>query len=967
MTLFPGQPLFALPPGVDFPQAFARGLRARLAGQPPEAMARVTVLVGTARMRQRIALALAAEPGFLPRLRLITDLGTDTPLPGLPPAVPALRRRLELSVLIGRLLDHAPDLAPRAALYDLADSLADLLDEMQGEGVPPERIAALDVSEHSAHWARTQGFMGIVAPFFTGGTAPDAVARQRMVVERLAERWRVTPPADRWIIAGSTGSRGTTLRLMQAVAALPQGALVLPGFDFAMPGAAWDAMPDALTGEDHPQFRMLRLCRALGLTPGEVARWTEDPPPSPARNALVSLSLRPAPVTDQWLTEGAALTDLIEATDRMTLIEADTPRDEALSIALILRQAAEGGRVAALDTADRGLARRVTAALDRWRIRPDDSAGRPLSLTAPGRLLRQTADALAGRMSGESLLALLKHPLVGGTTARGEHLLLTRDLELYVRDKGLPHPTPEKLLAWAGEAPWGQWLARCLALTDRPGADPLPTHVARHRSLTEALSGGPAGDPVTLWDGPAGEIALATFTALESEAAHGGTLTAPAYRDLVEGVLSRGEVRETVAAHPFIRIWGTREARIGGADLVILGGLNDGIWPDRSPPDPWLNRRMRLDAGLLLPERRIGLSAHDYQQAIAAPEVVLTRARRDAEAETVVSRWLNRLTNLLEGLPDQGGKAALDAMRERGRRWLALAATLEAPTSTLKPAPRPAPRPPVEHRPRRLSVTEISTLIRDPYAIYARHLLGLRPLHPLRATPDARLRGTVIHRILEAYAQGPIGSETPEAALSRLKSLTSALLADEVPWPAARTLWQARLTRAAPFLIRLDAASEGRPVILEKGGAATLRDGFVLTARPDRIDLLPDARVHVIDYKTGAPPSERQQRFFDKQLPLTAAMVERGGFPTLGRRQVARITYVGLGSTPKAEATELTPDLTAAVWEELGRLIAAYMDPAKGYASRRSVAGVRFGGDYDHLARMGEWQMTDPPVPEDVG
>ncbi len=966
MTLFPGPRLFALPPGVDFPRAFARGLRARLSGQPPEAMARITVLVGTARMRQRIAQALAETPGLLPRLRLITDLGADTPLPGLPPAVPALRRRLELSVLIARLLDHEPDLAPRAALYDLADSLADLLDEMQGEGVPPERIAALDVSEHSAHWARTQGFMGIVAPFFTGA-APDAVARQRMVVERLAARWLVEPPADPWIIAGSTGSRGTTLRLMQAVAALPQGALVLPGFDFAMPQAAWAAMPDALTGEDHPQFRMLRLCRALGLTPGDVARWTDDTSPSPARNALLSLSLRPAPVTDQWLAEGAALAGLPDATARMTLIEADTPRDEALAIAMILRQAADGGLVAALVTADRGLARRVTAALDRWRIRPDDSAGQPLSLTAPGRLLRQTADALAGRMSAEALLALLKHPLVGGTTTRREHLDLTRDLELHVRDKGLPHPTPEKLLEWARDPAWGTWLARCLSLTDRPGTDPLPTHVAHHRTLTEALSSGPAADPVTLWDGPAGEIARDYFTALETEAAHGGTLTAPAYRDLVEGVLSRGEVRETVAAHPFIRIWGTREARIGGADLVILGGLNDGTWPDRPPPDPWLNRRMRLDAGLLLPERRIGLSAHDYQQAIAAPEVVLTRARRDAEAETVVSRWLNRLTNLLEGLPDQGGKAALDAMRERGRRWLSLAATLEMPTATEKPAPRPAPRPPVEDRPRRLSVTEISTLIRDPYAIYARHLLGLRPLHPLRAAPDARLRGTVIHRILEVYAQGPIGSETADAALNRLKSLTTALLADEVPWPAARTLWQARLNRAAPFLIRLDAASEGRPVILEKGGATTLRDGFVLTARPDRIDLLPDARVHVIDYKTGAPPSEKQQRFFDKQLPLTAAMVERGGFPTLGRRQVTRITYVGLGSSPKAETTEVTPDLTAAVWEELGRLIAAYMDPAKGYASRRSVAGVRFGGDYDHLARMGEWQMTDPPQPEDVG
>lgn len=966
VTLFPGPRVLALPPGVDFPAAFARGLRARLDGQPPEAMARVTVLVGTARMRQRIAQALAESPGLLPRLRLITDLGTDTPLPGLPPAVPPLRRRLELSVLIGRLLDHAPDLAPRAALYDLADSLADLLDEMQGEDVPPTRIAALDVSEHSAHWARTQAFMGIVAPFFAGGAAPDAVARQRLAVEALAARWTAAPPADPIVIAGSTGSRGTTLRLMEAVVRLPQGALVLPGFDFAMPEAAWQAMPDALTGEDHPQFRMLRLCRRLGLGPGDVARWTDDAPPSAARNALVSLSLRPAPVTDQWLTEGANLPDLAESTARMTLIEADTPRSEALAIALILRQAAEAGRVAALVTADRGLARRVTAALDRWRIRPDDSAGRPLSLTAPGRLLRQAADAMAARMSAEALLALLKHPLVGGTTARGAHLLHTRDLELHVRAKGLPHPTPAALLDRAGDADWGGWLARCVALAEAPGEAPLPAHVARHRALVEALSAGPAGDPVTLWDGAGGEVALAHFTALESEAAHGGTLTPVAYRDLVEGVLSRGEVRETVAAHPFVRIWGTREARIGGADLVILGGLNDGTWPDRAPPDPWLNRRMRLDAGLLLPERRIGLSAHDYQQAIAAPEVVLTRARRDAEAETVVSRWLNRLTNLLEGLPDRGGPGALAAMRARGQRWLDIAAALEAPPVPLAPAPRPAPRPPVAARPRRLSVTEIATLIRDPYAIYARHVLRLMPLQPLRAAPDARLRGTVIHRILEAYAQGPVGSETAEQALDRLKSLTAAILAVEVPWPAARTLWQARLARAAPFLIRLDAAGEGRPVILEKGGAATLGDGFVLTARPDRIDLLPDASVHVIDYKTGTPPSERQQRFFDKQLPLTAAMVERGAFASLGRRRVARMTYVGLGAVPKAETTEVTPDLTAAVWAELGQLIAAYMDPAKGYAARRSVAGVRFGGDYDHLARLGEWEMTDPPRPEAV-
>ncbi len=970
----PGPRVWAMPPGADFPAHLVAGLRAMLAPHPPEAAARLTLIVNTERMRRRIITLWAATPGLMPRIGLVTDLGRDTVFPGLPPAVPKLRRRLEIAQLVAGLLDRAPDIGPRAALHDLAESLAVLLDEMQGEGVTPDRIAALDVSDHSAHWQRTQGFLAIVAPLFTDPATPDAEARQRAVVERLAASWDKTPPPGSVIVAGSTGSRGTTQALMQAVARLPQGALVLPGFDFDLPLAVWQGMDNALTAEDHPQYRFHRLLTGLDLTRDAVRRWPGAGAPDPARNRLVSLSLRPAPVTDQWLTEGTGFTGIPGATARMTLIEAPSPRAEALAIALILRQAATGDRVAALVTPDRLLARQVTAALDRWRITPDDSAGRPLDLSAPGRLLRQVADAMGTRLPSEGLVALLKHPLVAGGDARTPHLRLTRALELELRRNGPPIPTAQSLATWAAAQPdataWGIWLHDMLTGMSGAGVTHLELHVARHRAVVEALSAGPGGTGTgALWKDDAGLKALAVIEDLAREAAHGGTMGPADYRALVATLLAAGQVRNTIDVHPRIRIWGTLEARVQGADLVILGGLNEGIWPERPAPDPWLNRAMRAQAGLLLPERSIGLAAHDYQQAIAAPHVVITRAARDADAETVPSRWLNRLTNLLDGLPDAGGRQALRDMRARGAAWLALAEASERPAAPVPPENRPAPRPPVAARPRALSVTQITTLLRDPYAIYAQHILRLHRLDPLRPMPDARLRGTVLHRVLERFVVERPEREVPDAAALRFHRVTQTVLAETVPWPAARALWQARLDRAAAFFLRVDAGSGGVPVVVERAGATPVEPfDFTLKARPDRIDRLPNGQVHIYDYKTGSPPSKAQQKHFDKQLLLTAAMANRGAFAALGgTASVASVSYVGLGSTPKIETTDLTPDEIGDVWDGLVHLVGEYLSPAKGYASRRAVFGAAFPGDYDHLARFGEWDMTDTPDPRDVG
>lgn len=957
--------VFALPPGADFPERFAAGLHVRLANLPPEARARVTILVNSARMRRRIRDCLAAQgPGLLPRLRLVTDPLLFDGAPQHAPPVPPLRRRLELARLVGMLQAAQPRLAPRAAVFDLADSLARLFAEMQAEGVPLRALEDLDLTDHADHWAQAQKFLRLAQSVIAQDT-PDAEGRLRAQVRALIEAWATAPPPDPVLVVGSTGSRGTTALLMQAVARLPQGAVVLPGFDFDMPADAWAQLSDPAVSEDHPQFRFRALLDGLGLAPGAVRPW-HDSPPLP-RGALVSLALRPAPQTDQWLREGPRLGDLTSATLGLSLIEAPSPRAEATAIAQCLFDAACQGKRAALVTPDRDLTRRVTAALQVWGIVPDDSAGRPLGLSAPGRFLRQVADLFVHRLDVPRLLALLKHPLAHSGAGRGEHLRHTRDLELYLRRRSVPFPDASVLADFAPDAgarqTWAQWLAATIPTMPVAGARPLADCVAAHLALAEAIAAGMGGTAAgALWDEAAGAAARDAMDALTTEADAGGDLTAFDYDALLGALFAGREVRDPVTAHPDIMIWGTLEARVQGAGLVVAAGLNEGVWPKAPDPDPWLNRTMRAQLGLLLPERQIGLSAHDFQQAICAPRVVLSRAIRTAEAQTVPSRWLNRLTNLLAGLPAQGGEGALKAMRARGQHWLDRAAAFEADRRAVPhdpPAPRPAPAPVV--RPHRLSVTQVETLIRDPYAIYARHVLGLEPLNPLQPQPDALLRGTVLHKVLER-ATDP---NDPQP----LMQTAELVLRDAVPWHAVRAFWAARLERVAPELEAYLAAQPGDIVLQEtRAGWALPGLPFTLTAKPDRIDAWPDGRVHIIDYKTGTPPSKKQQERFSKQLLLQALMVQAGAFEGLGPRDVARISYLGLGG---GALTEVTTPTDAAYLDTVRdgflTLIRTYLDPEQGFAARRAIEKETQTGAYDHLARFGEWTMQDNSVTIPVG
>jgi len=963
--------LFGLAPGVDFPAAFVQGLLERCQDKPPEFLPTIEILVNTRRMQRRIRDIFDTGPArLLPQINLISDLGELVLTHNIPKPVSKLQRRLELSQLVAELIDMQPDLAPKDAIFDLADSLANLMDEMQSEGVSPDAINQLDVSDQSGHWQRSLQFIQLIQNYFSNKPdfAPDAEARQRLIINWLTKSWADNPPNHPIIIAGSTGSRGATHILMQAVSQLPNGALVLPGYDFTLPDRVWENLSEALIAADHPQFRFRKLQQSLNISAEDIKVWANVQPPCPARNALVSLALRPAPVTNQWVTEGKKLNNLIEATKNLSLIEAPSSRLEAVAIALKLRECAELNITAALISPDRVLTRQVTAALDMWGLEPDDSAGLPLTMSAPGRFLLQTAALFGQVLTAENLLALLKHPLChSGQDGRGDHLRWTRDLELHIRKNGPPFPTKSSLVSWAqthsddGCRIWADWLGGLIDGLENISTRHLTDHLKHHIDLCCNLASGLTKDNSgELWEKPAGIEAFKQVEELRLNAQFGGPLSTYDYANLFYKILNEAEVHDPTRPHPDIMIWGTLEARVQGADLIILAGLNDGVWPSAPNPDPWMNRAMRQKAGLLLPERQIGLSAHDFQQAIGAKEVWLSRSIRNSEAQTVPSRWLNRLTNLMEGLEEKGGKDALKAMRARGDNLLSMVNSIELITQKTDPAPRPSPVPPSNAQPKSLSVTGISKLIRDPYAVYASKVLNLYPLDPLRQEPDAPLAGTVIHRILERFINER-DDKNLSAEKTQFMKITDEVLAADAPWPAARCIWRAKLERVVDWFLKgeEDRAKLATPFALEhKGGAKVGALDIKLVAKADRLDRSKDGLTYIYDYKTGKPPSENQQIKFDKQLLLTAAIVERAGFSGLADTRVGGAAYIGLGSKPDvviAPLGKISPDT---VWAELETLLSAYLLGKKGYTSRRAMEKLQYNFNYDHLARFGEWDET---------
>ena len=958
---------------LPFAETFARGLIARLcADKDPLALSTATIYLPTRRAARSFADTFARVLGgaaLLPEFKPLGDVDEDEFLfePELEPldvrpAIAPMRRRLLLATMIRRWDEtRRGGTLGFAQASALAGGLASLMDEIETQGAQLCDLGDLVPKALAEHWAEVAGFLELLQTewpkLLAAEGASNPAQRRNDLLRALAGRLEANPPSGMVIAAGSTGSIPATGDLLKAIACLPNGMIVLPGLDRALDEESWNDLDPG-----HPQYGMKQLLSRIGATRAEVSDWSETEPRC-TREHLLREALRPAPTTDAWRAVAEHGTDIIaRGLEGLSLIDAADSAEEAAIIALALREALETPKqTAALVTPERALARRVAAEMERWNIAIDDSAGRPLAHTPPGTLLCLIAEAAASKFAPAQLLALLKHPLVtmGGDGAAFR--ARARELDIALRgprtDAGLDGiariiPGKQKdLRAWFADVatalkPLGDTLAaRTIS---------IPDALKAHLKAAEELCG-----TASPWSGDAGEKLMMLCAQLEEASVAIPPIEAGAYAPLFRALASEVAVRPAYGRHPRLAILGPLEARLQSFDLVILGGLNEGTWPRAAATDPWFSRPMRAALGLEQPERAIGLAAHDFATLAAAPNVILTRAKKADGAPAVASRWVLRLIQLARGL-------GLETQLVSRTNYAAIHAALEEPAA-VKPVAPPMPCPPVAARPRQLSVTEIETWLRDPYAIYGKRVLGLKPLDPLDAEIGPLERGSAVHKALERFiAEFP--DTLPDGAELRLIAIADSVFREQAIPKAALSIWRPRFVNAARWFV--DVERERRANIarshLEKRGERVFTGpggDFTLYGYADRIDELISGDAAIIDYKTGSPPTDKQVReLLTPQLPLEAAILESGGFKDVAPMKAAELTYIQFSGgaepgdvhSPKVDVGAITTE----VIEKLSGRIAFFDDETTPYRSRVKPFSAEPDGDYDHLARVREWSLT---------
>ncbi|ABD85961.1 double-strand break repair protein AddB [Rhodopseudomonas palustris] len=1001
----------------------------------PERLAEATLYLPTrraGRMAREIFLdVLQSDAVLLPRIVALGGIDEDElafaddaePFDGvasleIPPNLAELDRRLILARLVaawGKELAPLVVGGPASALA-LAGDLARLMDDMVTRKVEWAALDGLVPDELDNYWQLTLGFLKIAREHWPAYLAANALiepaARRDLLIEAEAKRLAAhhTGPV---IAAGSTGSMPATARFLRAIAALPQGAVVLPGLDTHLDDDAWrkiggirDANGKAVTppSSNHPQYALHALLETFGIERRDVAPLGAPAPRG--RELLASEAMRPSNATAQWhqrLAEPAVEQNIAAGMTELAVISADNPELEALAIAVAMRQARELNKSAALVTPDRALARRVMAALGRWKLPFDDSGGDALIDTPPGVFARLSAQAATAQLEPATLLALLKHPLLRlgqapgfwrgaietleqavlrGTRPAAGSAGLSRDFarfrdelgKLRRRETSMLHGSEPRARLNDDALDRAQALIAQLqtALAPLETLDPnrpldFSDLATKHRAVVAALSRDDDGF-VAAFDGPQGN---ALNTAFDDLPAPSGLAAQPGdYTELFQTAFADRVVRRPEAESASLRIFGPLEARLTQCDRVILGGLVEGIWPPAPRSDPWLSRPMRHQLGLDLPERRIGLSAHDFAQMLGADEVILSHAAKVAGAPAVASRFLHRLEAV-------AGAERWKAAEARGQIYLDYAHALDRPDKVV-PITQPMPRPPRDARPLQLSVTAIEDWLRDPYTIYAKFILKLAPLDPVDMPLSAADRGSAIHEALGEFTQ-VFAQALPDDPAAALRAIGQKHFAPLMERPEARALWWPRFLRIAHWFAtweterRLNVAG----VDAETRGTlsipldATRR--FVLSARADRIERRADRTFAILDYKTGRPPTGKQVRMgLSPQLTLEAAILREGGFEGIAAgSSVSELVYVKLsGNNPpgeekilelkrdRAEEALFPDDAAIEARAKLEALIRKFDDATTPYSSLNLPMWANRYGDYDDLARIKEWSAA---------
>jgi ATP-dependent helicase/nuclease subunit B len=973
-----------IPAGHDFASTLVRGFMARVSS--PEDMTDSLLLLPNRRLAQSVQMTfLRYSEGkalVLPRMLPIGDIEEDAielaeagwDSGDLPPVIAPLERQLHLARQLHRV---SPDIAMADALA-LARALAEFLDSAQANGCDFSCLADLADGDHAAHWQKILTLLDLLGQWWPEQLKvlgkSDPVIWRDAAIHARAEVWQKSPPRGVVVIAGSTGSVAATRDLMKAVIGLERGHVVLPGIDTAMINEDWQALDatDDPTAICHPQYQLFRLLTELGLDRDMLRPWSDidDTETETPRLSMLREAMRPAGQTGRWQTIPDR--DAISATslEGFRRIDCHDGREEAEVIALAMREILETPKkTAALVTADRVLAKNVSATLARWDITVADSAGTKLVDTSAGQFIRLIADAWTDGFRPIKLLGLLQHRLATAGMSRSQFRKLVRKLDRRLMRGRTPYDTLSSLVTLAKKEGQKDLM---VMLVDHllPAFAPLEDLGLSHRisladlanmlgEVAENLAATPE-NPIAMWQGQDG-MRVARF--LEQLAGHGKEVFLSAAEcPAVLTVLLSGEViYPDRVGHPRLAILGLVEARMQHADLIILGGMNEGTAPPRTPPDPWMSNAMRESFGLPPANWRVGLSAHDAFMVMSAKDVLITRAMRVDGAPTEISRWLRRIEAVV-------GVARLTWPQET--RYRQLARLTKEVKGNVTPVAPPAPRLQVKSRPRDYSATGLDTLLRDPYAIYAQKVLRLYALDGLEESPSAADRGTAVHAALRDLIKDYPSGRLPETALDKLIAYGESAFADFSTDPWVRAFWWPRFETLAHRFIAEENLRRGEisTSFAEVEGEMEiegLTGPFTLRARADRIDLLSSGGIRVIDYKTGRIPSKAavtESRAL--QLRVEAVLAAQGGFGEIdAEQQITTLEYwkVGGRETAPMEPVNVTPDTSrgyaAGDVTPLINLFNKYDHDEAEWRSEITDHPLNRYSDYHHLARVDEWRV----------
>lgn len=907
------------------------------------------------------------KPSILPQIVPIADADEDEiflngsanseVLRQLPPAIDNYERLfLFTRLIISKPAEYGLPEMTFAQAFALAQDLAKLMDVFYNEQLSFDGLKNLVPEQYAVHWQETLNFLQIISKYWPQILQErglcDMVNRKNALLKAQAEIWQNNKPSGQIVAAGITALFPGLKQLLKTIKNLPNGEIYFYGLDKQLEDEAWEQ-----ADESHPQYELKQLLEFLQISRFEVKDAVK--PHNAAREKLVSEMMRPALSTLEWRSLSADSLPS-EATENLHLITTEDMGQEASAIAVIMRDTLNtASKTAALVTTDRNLARRVAAELERWQIKIDDSAGKPLHLTPVGIYLRSILEVLEADFSDSSVLALLKSPFIRLNSDLASVRRRVRDYELALRTpaySGIKKEIPEKLLQ--DVVLLKQTIRPLAELYANPQAD-FTVLLQTHLQVAEALSGSKngGGDKV-LWRGDDGRKAAALFSKVLPQLKVLEQIDPKQYAAVLTRLMATETVRPLYGTHPRLKILGPIEARFNQYDVVIIGEVNEGVWPVLPSSDPWMSRPMKKDFGMPLPEKAIGVMAADFCQLMCAPEVYLTRAKRVTGTPMNKSRWLLRLETVLKAY----GKEAETLL---DYKYTSLARLQDTPAVQDKIVV-PAPKPPIESRPRRLSASWLERLICDPYSVFAAKILRLKQLD----APDKDLSfadyGNLIHGILEEF-NTKFPQELPSDAREQLINIglnkfQSAEISVEL-----RAFWWPSFLKTVDWVLAQEAICRPdiKQIYNEVEGQmefAAPAGPFIAEARADRLNFNKDGSIDIIDYKTGSIRSNKQVHAgYAPQLPIEGLIAASGGFSKNGRKiptgKVNKLSYWRLGNKI-TEITE-TDKVLAQTRENLQKLISAFDFETTPYLARPNPKYVPKYSEYDHLERIKEWATEE--------